>query len=533
MLPKLPTDVYVLQIVLTAAYLGFMLLIGWWADKATKKNADSFIVGGRKFSTWIVVFTLFATWWGGGTAMGSSGAAFREGLGGVIPDPFAAGVTLIVAGLFYMSTLRKMKLRSMGAAYSRYGDAGVNIASGIYIYVYILYLAVQLLAIGLVFHVILGVDKYITTIVGTLILILYTYLGGIVAVAWTDFIQGIMIILGLVVILPIAIDKAGGWQVVVQNAGPDWFRSFLPGHNGNSVQNYIIWIYAWLGMGLGSLVEPSLLQRAFIAKSSKVARNSSYIAGGMYLTLGWIPLLLGMVGISLAKQGVIPMDILANDAETVVPLIARALLHPLPLALFTGSLLAGVMSTGDSVLFSEAVIFSNNLWPSFKKKFLKKKVTEKEIYKVTKISIVVLGLLSLGIALIAESLYDLMIYSYSLMFAMLFFPLTFALFWKKANTPGAISGMLGGLVVIVTGMIVNKTIIPEPEWAWVMGAVLASSVLTIGVSLLTQKKKAPMPLMSEDGEIVKWPELATPEMHLHNYTDEDTVETYTIEQEGN
>jgi Na+/proline symporter len=175
----------------------------------------------------------------------------------------------------------------------------------------------------------------------------------------------------------------------------------------------------------------------------------------MYLTLGWIPIFLGLAAISLVAKGLLPADVIADDSETIVPLIARAFLSPIPLAIFTGSLLAGLMSTGDSVLFSEAVIVANDIMPRFRKRFLKKETSEKQILKGTQWSIVILGLCSLVVALVMESLYDLMVYSYSLLFAMLWIPLTVGLFWKKANAPGAVAGMLGGLVVIVIGMIVT------------------------------------------------------------------------------
>ncbi len=531
MLPELSSGVRALQLVLTGLYIVLMLVIGWWANKVTKGNADSYMVGGRRFPTWLVVFTLFATWWCGGTAMGSTGAAYEEGLGGIIPDPFAAGLTLIIAGLFYMAILRKMKLRSMGAAYSRFGSTGVNLASGIYVYVYVLYLAVQFIGMGVVFHVILDLPIVWTTIIGSVILIFYTFLGGIVAVAWTDFVQAITIILGLVIILPISMSHAGGFKAALDTAGPDFFRSFLPSFGGKGFAHYMTYLYAWLGMGLGCITEPELLQRSFIAKDSKTARKSSIIGGAMYLTLGWIPILLGLAAISLVGKGLLPADVVANDSETIVPLIARTFLSPIPLAIFTGSLLAGLMSTGDSVLFSEAVIISNDLWPRIKRKLFKKSVSEKEILGVTQWSIIGLGLLSLVVALVMESLYDLMVYSYSLLFAMLWIPLTLGLFWKKANGPGAVAGMLGGLAVIITGMIVNMSIVPEPEWAWILGAVCVSAVLTFSVTILTQKKSPPKPLVSEDGEIVKWPELATPEMKLKPYSGEDVIGSYTIEQE--
>jgi Na+/proline symporter len=414
-----------------------------------------------------------------------------------------------------------MKLRSMGAAYSRFGSAGVTVVPGSTFMSTSSYLAGQFIGMGGVFHVILDLPIVWTTIIGSIILILYTFMGGIVAVAWTDFIQAVLIILGLVVILPIAMTKAGGLKEAIDFAGPDFFKSFLPTHGGKGFAHYMTYLYAWLGMGLGCITEPELLQRSFIAKDSKTARRSSVIGGVMYLTLGWIPIFLGLAAISLVAKGLLPADVIADDSETIVPLIARAFLSPIPLAIFTGSLLAGLMSTGDSVLFSEAVIVANDIMPRFRKRFLKKETSEKQILKGTQWSIVILGLCSLVVALVMESLYDLMVYSYSLLFAMLWIPLTVGLFWKKANAPGAVAGMLGGLVVIVIGMIVNVSIVPEPDWAWVLGSVCASAVMTIVVTLVTQKKSPPRPLVSEDGEIVKWPELATPGMNLKPYSGED------------
>lgn len=504
------------QLVAVVTYLVGMLLVGWWASRATANSADEYLVAGRRFPLWMVTATLFATWWCGGTAMGSAGAVYEEGIMGVIPDPFAAGACLIIAGLFYMRILRRMKLRSMGVAYTnRYGRSVGVVASIIMVYVYILYLAVQFMGVGKVFSTILGLPYELTSVVGALVLIAYTYLGGIVAVAWTDFFQMLLILLGLIAIMPMAISKAGGWNAVIRSPSDTSWWYFFP--HTTSFEAWMVYLAAWLGMGLGCITEPELLQRAFIAKDERTAVNASLITGGMYLSLGWIPILLGFAGIALVNQGVIPADALAEDSEVLVPLIAKTLLSPLPLAIFLSSLLAGLMSTGDSVLFSNAVIVSNDLYRAVKKKWLGTDLSEKELFVATKIAILALGALSLIVGLSMESLYDLMVYSYSLLFCMLFMPFTAGLYWKKANAPGAMAGMLGGLAVIVYGMITCRSIVPEPEWAYILISPLVSLVSMIVVTVATQKSHPPRPLLSEYNEIVKWPELVTPEMDAKPY----------------
>ncbi len=500
-----------LQLLVVGVYMLGMLFIGWWSSRATRGQVDEYLVAGRRFPIWMVTATLFATWWCGGTVMGGAGAVYEEGIMGVIPDPFAAGVCLILAGLFYMRILRRMKLRSMGTAYTnRYGRTVGVVASVIMVYVYVLYLATQFMAIGKVFSTTLGTPYVLTAIVGAAVLIAYTYMGGIIAVAWTDFVQVIIILAGLIIILPMAIAGAGGWANVVNSpSDPVWWH-FFP--HTTSFESWGIYMVAWLGMGLGCITEPELLQRAFIAKDENTAANASLISGGMYLTIGWVPILLGFAGIALVNQGHISAEVVGSDPEVLVPLMAKMFMHPLLLAVFLASLLAGLMSTGDSCLFSNAVIVSNDLYRAIRKRFFGKDISDKELFVATKASVIGLGILSLLVGISMKSLYQLMVYTYSLLFCMLFIPFTAGLFWKKANAPGGLAGMVGGGVVIAYGMIVCRSLIPEPEWVYLMISPLVSLISLVVVTLVTQKSHPPRPLMSEYGEIVSWPELATPDM---------------------
>lgn len=311
-----------------------------------------------------------------------------------------------------------------------------------------------------------------------------------------------------------AISGAGGWANVVQSPSDASWWHFFP--HTTSFESWAIYLVAWLGMGLGCITEPELLQRAFIAKDENTAANASIISGGMYLTVGWVPILLGFAGIALVSQGRIPADVVAADPEVIVPLMAKMFMPPLVLAIFLASLLAGLMSTGDSCLFSNAVIVSNDLYRAVRKRFFGKDISDRELFIATKIAVLGLGVLSLIVGVSMNSLYQLMVYTYSLLFCMLFIPFTAGLFWKKANAPGGLAGMIGGGVVILYGMITCRSLIPEPEWAYLLVSPLVSLISLIVVTLSTQKSHPPRPLLSEYGEIVAWHDLATPAIGMGN-----------------
>lgn len=490
-------------------YFVGMIIVGIIVARRIK-GSDDYLAGGRRMPFWLVTATLFATWWGGGTVLGGSGAAFTDGFHGVIYDPYGAGLTLILAGFFFMKIVHDAKVNTAAQFFScRYGPWAANWSGILMVPTYILWTAVQLVAMGKIFQVLLGWPYALTILLGTAIILFYTVLGGILAVAWTDFFQVIILLAGLFIIFPLALKLAGGWNQVVA-ATPAAHFDFFPS-KGAGLSDWLWWWGALLGVGLGTLAAPDMYQRAIVAKNGKVASASALTSGVGYWLIGVIPVYLAFIAITLIGNGTLSGKIINDDPEKLILILARTVLHPALAGIFIASLLAAVMSSGDSAMFAPAAILSNDLYKPAYEKIKKQSLSDTGLVLSTRVSVLIIAGTALLVGFFYANMYDLLVLAFQLLFHVLFFPLVLGVYWKRANTPGAIAAMITGFGLAVGWSAVTGTLFPEPEWIWALGPGTVGGVVMVIVSLLTQKKYPPKPLISTDGRILKWPELKVAE----------------------
>ncbi|WP_230867859.1 sodium:solute symporter family transporter [Iocasia frigidifontis] len=464
-----------------------IIIIGKIASNKVS-NSDDYLVAGRGAPLALIVGTLFATFWGGGTIIGATGAAYNEGMFGVIEDPFAAGLALIIIGLFFVKILRKLRIRSIGELYSyRFGAVTGYFASAVMIPTYIIWTAVQFLAIGKILNVLFDINFTLSYLMATVVVVIFTYMGGIVAVIWTDFIQMIIIFIGLVIILVVGIDIAGGVGNVIKHT-PKGFWNIVPAKKG--VMPWISYLAMWVGMGLGNIPSPDIAQRSFMAKDEKTAKKGMIIAGGLYWTIGFIPIIIALVCISLVSDGVIQGSIFAKDSELIIPILAKELLNPIGIGIFVASLLAAILSSASTSLFATAVLFSNDIYkPLIMEKLDNNKVEkDKQMLMATKSFVIIVGVLSAICGLASTNIYDLTIFAFTLQFGVLFFPFVIALKAKWATTYGIISGMIAGFLVNLLGSIFQLSIIPEPWEFYTLVPALVNLFFIVIVSFITKNK---------------------------------------------
>ncbi|MGI6630896.1 MAG: sodium:solute symporter family protein [Bacillota bacterium] len=490
-------------ILCVAIYLVILITIGWVAGKKSKTSTD-YMVAGRKMPLYMTTATLFATYVCGGTIMGGAGAAYSGGFFSTIYDPFAAAVALIIAGLFIMKFIRETRIVSMGSFYRiRYGESAGTLSSICMVPTYILFATVQIMAIGKTFSAIMGWDYMTMALVGGILVILYTYWGGMMAVAWTDFFQSMILIIGVIVLFPLALNATGGMTNVKEVVPPEYL-SFAP--RDYSIIGILTYIAMWAGCGLGNIPCPDLMQRAMVAKDGKTAKWSGVLSGLLMIGLGLLVVYMGVFGIQLVHAGVLPADAVNSDPEMLVPLMAMKLMHPVILGIFLVGLCGAIMSSADSALFAPAAIFSNDLMKEIYKR-RGKEISDEQLKKYTQWSVLILGILAMLLAISSVSLYDIMILGFTLLGQMLFFPLILGVYWKRANEYGALAGMIAGAIVPLFMMLTQGTMFPGPEWVATLIPLAASALATVAVSLATQSNCPPKPLKTIDGEIIKWPEL--------------------------
>src|SRR4051812_28255353 len=211
-------------------YLFGTLAIGAWAGTRIKNTSD-FAVAGRSLPLVMVITTTFATWFGAETVMGIPARFVQGGLGSIVEDPFGAGTCLILVGAFFAAKLYKQNLLTIGDFYrARYGRGVEVFCSVAIILSYLGWVAAQITALGLVFSVLTNgaMSETAGMIVGTLAVLVYVVIGGFLAIAWTDFIQMIVLVVGLSIIAIFASDLAGGTGPVLAMATSKDLGRFFP-----------------------------------------------------------------------------------------------------------------------------------------------------------------------------------------------------------------------------------------------------------------------------------------------------------------
>src|ERR1051325_2138505 len=198
-------------------YLVGTLAIGAWAGTRIRNTAD-FAVAGRSLPLVMVITTTFATWFGAETVMGIPAKFVQGGLNAIVEDPFGAGTCLVLVGAFFAARLYRLNLLTIGDFYrQRYGKGVEVFCSAAIILSYLGWVAAQITALGLVFSVLTNgaMSETAGMIVGTLAVLVYVVIGGFLAVAITDFIQMIVLVVGLSIIAMFSAKLAGGADKVL------------------------------------------------------------------------------------------------------------------------------------------------------------------------------------------------------------------------------------------------------------------------------------------------------------------------------
>lgn len=463
-------------------YMALMIVIGALASRRSSGSAVDFIVSGRRMPMWLCTATLIATWFGAGPMMGSAGASYEDGLLGVIADPFGGALVMFLVGFFFVRIFRRMGLLTFVEMLDmRFGKTAATVAAIASIMSNTGWTAAMLVAFGLVFETLTGIPLEIGIIGGALVVFIYTSAGGMWAVALTDFVQMVIICIGLVLLLTVVLLHVGGWSAVAAQLPEHTFRMIPLEHNAEHWLNYL---RAWFIFGLADITAQPLIQRAMSARTEQVAQNSFYFAGIGYLTMGMIPVTLGIIA-SVTMPGL-------ENPERVIPALAIEHLHPVAIAIFVGALLSAIMSTTDSALLAVASVFSTNILPLFKRD-----ASDHARLVTTRIAIPVFGTIAVLIALYSQVIFDLMQDTNSIMLVCVTGPFIAGVWWKHANRTGVLAGMASGFLTWIITALTTEHLPGD------LLGLLACIVAMLVVTPLTQSRDAPRMPRDSNGNLVE------------------------------
>ncbi|HEY8876021.1 MAG TPA: sodium:solute symporter family protein [Roseateles sp.] len=430
-------------IVFVVLYLLGTLGIGVWAGTRVKNTSD-FAVAGRSLPLIMVVTTTFATWFGAETVMGLPAKFVQGGLGAVVEDPFGAGFCLVLVGAFFAARLYRMNLLTIGDFYRQRFGKGVEIFCSLAIILsYLGWVAAQVTALGLVFNILTdgAMSPQTGMVVGLLAVLVYVVIGGFLAVAWTDFIQMIVLVFGLGIIAVFAADLAGGTDKVLALAKTRDLGRFLP---NPSFTEMAMFIGSGLTMMLGSIPQQDVFQRVMSAKDAKTAQRGAMIGGFSYIAFAFVPMFIVLAAV--AVMGDKALELAQNDYQRVLPSFVLGHMPLLMQILFFGALLSAIKSTSSATLLAPTTSFVENIL-----KQIRPGMSDKQSLVAMRVTLVIFAfaVLAYAIALQGTSIYDLVSAAYQVTLVAAFVPLVFGLYWSRATTQGAVFSIFAGIAVWV------------------------------------------------------------------------------------
>jgi Na+/proline symporter len=454
------------------AYLLVQLAIGAWISRRIKTE-DDYLVAGRRLGYSLATFSIFATWFGAETIMGSGGRALRDGVSLSSAEPFGYGLCLLLMGAVFAVPLWRRRLTTLADLFrSRFSPATERIAALILIPSSVLWAAAQIRAFGYVLTTGSTLEIDIGIAVAAGFTILYTAFGGLLVDAITDVIQGIVLMLGLVTLLVGVVFYFGGPAAAAQAALGSQSQHLGPAAAGGV--SLFETIEAWAIPVCGSVVATELVARVIAARTPQIARRSALAAGGAYVIFGCIPLLIGLVGARIVPG--------ISEAEQIVPVVARAVLPTIAYTVFAGALISAILSTVDSTLLVASGLASHNLIVP-----MARITRERSKVVIARAGVLLFGVVAYVLALHAEGVFALVEQASAFGSAGALVTVGFGLF-TRVGGPKTASATLAAGVSVYVGALIGEFSFP---FLLSLAASLTTYALGSALETMTHQIRAP------------------------------------------
>jgi len=467
-----------------ALYLVFMMSIGWIFYKRTK-NLSDYILGGRGLNSWVTSMSAQASDMSGWLLLGLPGAAYLAGME-------AAWIAIGLAiGTYFNWRFVAKRLRKYTEIAgdsitlpdyfeNRFRDESkiLRIVSALFILIFFLiYTSSGFVAGAKLFSTVFDLSYQVALLIGALVIIIYTFLGGFMAVCWTDFFQGIIMFFAVIVVPTAAIIRLGGMgatSATINEISPELLDMFSTMEGSALPLIVIISSAAW---GLGYFGQPHILARFMAIKSSAKIKQARLIA------MIWVVISLTCaVAVGTLGRAYFKSTPLAPGAEeTVFMVMVNALVHPIVAGVLLAAILAAIMSTADSQL----LVTSSAITKDFYKVLLRKKAGDKELVWVSRLAVIGVAVIAYIIGLNPKSsVLRLVAYAWG-GFGATFGPLVIlSLFWKRMTLKGAIGGIIVGGVTVIAWKQLSGGIFNLYE---IVPGFILSVITIITVSLIDKK----------------------------------------------
>lgn len=480
-------------------YLGFMIMIGVMYAKKNNSSSD-FFLGGRKVGPWMTALSAEASDMSGWLLMGLPGLAYLGGM----KEAFWTALGLVI-GTYLNWLIVAKPLRKCTIAFgdsitipefltNRFKDKSkvLSTVSVIFIILFFtIYTASGFVACAKLFNSVFGLPYHVGLVLGTIVILLYTVLGGYLAVCATDFIQGTLMFVACIVAAAVMVVVLGGPGNAMESVAAFSQRA-ISGEFGEAMkekflanQNFgIVPIISALAWGLGYFGMPHILIRFMGIRSNKEVALSRRIAT-VWVVIAFIgTLIVGSLGTVYLPEILSP-----SAAETVFSATIQKMFPAFIGGIFLCAILAAAMSTADSQLLVASSAFSQDIF----KGLIKKDASVKEVLSISRIAVFIIAAVAFVLSLDENSsIFGLVSYAWA-GFGATFGPLVLlALFWKGATAKGAIAGLIGGGVTVVAWHNIPATVAPIFGVYEILPAFIVCLVLAVVVSLFDKNKDPQM-----------------------------------------
>lgn len=425
--------------VIVFLYLVMMLFIGWYSSTKITSNTD-FMVAGRRLGPVLMAGTLAATEIGGGSSLG----VVQQGMQS---HGISSAWYIITMGLaFVVLTFLAPKFRAATVKTvpeyfrRRYGKPAGLVTAIIMLLPLIGLTAGQVIASSVILSTMLGISYKTAVIIVSIVVTVYSVMGGLWSVTLTDFIQVFLIVIGMVIAVPFAINLAGGWSNVVANVPPETFNIF-GGYSPFAVLSLTVMYIATFTVG------QEAVSRYYAARDGKAACQGSILAAIINFVYAFIPAILGVITLALINMGRFDAASFADvGARYALPVLAMAAMPAVICGLLFAGIISATMSSSDSDLLGAGSIFANDIYHAV----LKPEATSMEVMNCTRIVMVIVGVISMFIALFnTSSLISILMFCFTLRAAGSFFPYVLGHYWSGASMAGTIASLISGSVVVI------------------------------------------------------------------------------------
>ena len=425
-------------------YFVVLTIIGYFVKKKVH-SLDDYFLAGRRLTLPIFVATLVSSWYGG--LLGVGELSFNYGLVNWLTQGFFWYIVYLFFAFFLANRIRKTNLYTIPDQLERFYDKKSRFLGAIFNFIMVTP-AAYILSLGLIFNIIFGMELWISILLVTIFIIFYTIRGGFIGDIYTDLIQFVLMMIGVAMIIPLAVNTYGGFDFLAANLP----KTHLTLTGGWTTQMILVWGF----LAFWTLADPGFYQRCYATKDAKMPKKGILIAILFWFLFDICTTFTGMYAAASTNAGLI-----SAEATTSYITIAHSLLPTAFLGLFLTGLIATVMSTIDSFTFLGAMNISHDLY----RNIFNPKATDKQVMKMTQVGIIITAGFALVLALFFDSIVQMWYTIGTIGISALIVPILAGFFYKgKKSSLASIFSMIGGSVTSLSWMIYGY--LNLDAWGW-------------------------------------------------------------------